>query len=114
LPLPNRLVLVPIELDKDLVQRLESVTIDGPRGSAEARFLGVLKEYGGYLLADRTSGRLVIVATWASEADLRSAESRLAPAVARLMRAAGVSDPPSTERYEVIGQASGNLTARPN
>ena len=69
---------------------------------------------GGYLLADRTSGRLVIVATWASEADLRSAESGLAPAVARLMRAAGVSDPPSTERYEVIGQASGNLTARPN
>jgi hypothetical protein len=50
LPLPNHLVLVPVDLDKDLVQRLESVTIDGPGGSAEAKFVGVLKEYGGYLL----------------------------------------------------------------
>ena len=69
---------------------------------------------GGYLLADRASGRLVVVSTWASEADLRSAESGLAPAIARLMQAAGVEDQPAAERFDVIGQASGNLTARPN
>lgn len=69
---------------------------------------------GGYLLADRASGRLILVGTWTSEADLRSAESGLAPAIARLMRAAGVGDQPATERFEVIGQASGNLTMRPS
>lgn len=69
---------------------------------------------GGYLLADRASGRMVMVGTWDREADLTSAETALAPAIARLMRAAGVQDQPSSERFEVIGQASGNLTARPS
>ncbi|MGH2716989.1 MAG: hypothetical protein ACRDJU_00190 [Actinomycetota bacterium] len=68
---------------------------------------------GGYLMADRASGRLIVVATWSSEADMKSAEGPLAPVIAQLMRAAGVQDSPSTQRFEVIGQASGNLTARP-
>jgi hypothetical protein len=68
---------------------------------------------GGYLLADRAAGRLLVVDTWASEADLRSAAGALAPAVNRLMEAAGASAAPIVEHFEVVGQASGNLTARP-
>jgi heme-degrading monooxygenase HmoA len=69
---------------------------------------------GGYLLADRATGALVSFTTWSSEADLRAAEQPLGRAMVTLMETAGTSGEPSIERYEVIGQAAGNLTQRPS
>lgn len=69
---------------------------------------------GGYLLADRGSGRLVSLTKWASEADMLAGAASLSRATATLMEAAGATGQPSIERYEVIGEASGNMTLRPS
>jgi heme-degrading monooxygenase HmoA len=68
---------------------------------------------GGYLLADRASGHLISLTTWATEADMLAGDPALAGATETLATAAGASPGGSVERYEVLGQASGNLTARP-
>lgn len=68
---------------------------------------------GGYLLADRATGRLSCFTKWASEAEMVSGERAMRSATSDLMRVAGASGEPAMERFEVVGEASGNLTARP-
>lgn len=50
LPVGPRLIVVPDELDPPLVRRLESLTVAVGGRSVPARFLGVLKEFNGYLV----------------------------------------------------------------
>jgi heme-degrading monooxygenase HmoA len=59
---------------------------------------------GSYFLADRKSGRIIVIALWESAKDTETSAERAKYGIQRGIETAGASEPAVVENYEVAVQ----------
>jgi heme-degrading monooxygenase HmoA len=86
--------------------QMDPSQIDAAVGGLESRDLPEIEQMDGFkgltLMADRESGKAVVVSFWESEDAMRESEEQVKDARQRAADAGGASGDPQVERFEVV------------